>query len=619
MPETAPAETLTRDRVVLRFAGDSGDGMQVTGQEFTNTSAHLGNDLATFPDYPAEIRAPAGTLAGVSGFQVHFASGDIFTAGDDLDVLVALNPAALKANVADVCPGGIVIANIGEFTAKNLEKAGYSADPTQDGSLAGYQVFAIDITGLTMAAVEGVDLPRKSLARAKNMYALGLTYFLYSREPDHTLAWLGRKFASQPAVAEANRRALQAGYNYALTTELFASRYEVPPAHLEPGTYRNISGNLAAALGFVAAAKRSGQGLFLGSYPITPATDILHEMSRLKNFGIRTFQAEDEIAAICSAIGAAFGGAVAVTSTSGPGLALKSEALGLAVMAELPLVVIDVQRAGPSTGLPTKTEQGDLLQALYGRNSEAPLPVLAAATPSDCFECAFLAVQVAIRHMTPVILLTDGSLANGSEPWRIPREGDLPEIDVRYRYDPEGYKPYQRDPETLARPWAVPGTPKLEHVIGGLEAEYDTGYVSYDPANHERMVLLRADKVRRAAQFIPPTEVDGPAEGDLVVVGWGSTFGPIRCAVREAHRRGWEVSRLHLRWLNPLPPDLGDILARFRRILVPELNLGQLAHLLQAEYLRPVLRLNKVQGQPLKEREVLEVIAGLLGQKSEVC
>ena len=614
MPDTK-TKLETRDRVVLRFAGDSGDGMQVTGQEFTNTAAHFGNDLATFPDYPAEIRAPRGTLAGVSGFQVHFSSDDIYTPGDELDVLVALNPAALKTNLADVRPGGIVVANASEFTKKNLAKADYEVSPLEDATLDGYQLFSVDITGLTLAALKDVDLPKKSLERAKNMYALGMTYFLYGRSLEHTVAWFERKFAAKPAIIQANTLALQAGYNYALTTEMFAARYEVPAAQLEPGVYRNISGNLATALGFVAAAKKCGQDLFLGSYPITPATEILHEMSRLKNFGIRTFQAEDEISAICSALGAAFGGAVAVTSTSGPGLALKTEAVGLGVMAELPLVIVDVQRAGPSTGLPTKTEQGDLLQAIHGRNGEAPLPVIAAATPSDCFECAFLAVQIAVRYMTPVIVLTDGSLANGSEPWRIPSEDDLPEIEISYRYEADGYKPYVRDPETLARPWAVPGTPGLEHVLGGLEAEFETGYVSYDPDNHERMVALRADKVRRTSQLIPPTRIDGPDKGDLLVVGWGATYGPIRCAVREAHRRGWKVSRLHLRWVHPLPPDLGDILGRFERVLVPELNRGQLAMVLQAEYLKPILHLGDLRGQPLKEREVLEEIARLLGHE----
>ena len=610
---TSPTRSTERlDNVVIRFAGDSGDGMQITGQQFTNAAAHFGNDLATFPDFPAEIRAPAGTLAGVSGFQVHFASNDIYTAGDELDVLVAMNPAALKVHLRDLKKSGVLVVNTTEFGKRNLEKAGYAVSPLDDGSLDAYQVFRVDLTAMAAKTLEHSGLNNKAIARSKNMFALGMMYSMYSRSMEHTLQWFARKFRGQPELIDANRKVLEAGFNFAETTEMFAAHYEVPPAKLEPGTYRSINGNAALALGFVAAAKKAESDLFLGSYPITPASTILHELSHLKNFGIRTFQAEDEIAAVTSAIGAAFGGSIAITTTSGPGLALKGEGIGLAVMAELPLIIVDVQRGGPSTGLPTKTEQSDLLQALYGRNSECPVPVLAAATPSDCFDVAVEAVRVATTYMTPVILLTDGALANGSEPWRIPEARELPRIDIRFAGTTD-YMPYARDPRSLARGWALPGTPGLEHRIGGLEKEDVTGAVSYDPENHERMCHLRAEKVRRVADDIPPTVVHGPDSGDVLVVGWGGTYGTLRVATERARQHGWKVGHVHLRWINPLPRDLGDVLRRYKTILVPELNLGQLSFVLQGQLLREVVSYPKIQGQPFKVGEVVARIAELLG------
>lgn len=615
MAITATQSVETRDRVVIRFAGDSGDGMQITGQQFTNTSAHAGNDLATFPDFPAEIRAPAGTLAGVSGFQVHFASNKIFTAGDDLDVLVAMNPAALKVHIKDLQKNGILIVNTSEFGKRNLEKAGYEATPLEDGSLDGYQVFPVDLTDMTQKTLADSGLNKKTIARCKNMFALGMMYFMYSRPLDHTLKWFATKFGKKPEIVEANTRVLQAGYSFAETTDMFATRYEVPAADLAPGLYRNINGNAALALGFVAAAKRAETDLFLGSYPITPASTILHELSRQKNFGIRTFQAEDEIAAVCSAIGAAFGGSIALTSTSGPGLALKGEAIGLAIITELPLVVINVQRGGPSTGLPTKTEQADLLQCLFGRNSEAPMPVLAAATPSDCFDVAIEAVRVATKYMTPVLLMTDGAVATASEPWRIPAAADLPEINIKYASN-EDFLPYARDPETLARGWALPGTPGLEHRIGGLEKEDLTGNVSYDPANHEKMCKLRAKKVAGIARDIPPQEVFGSESGKLLVLGWGGTYGALRVAVTKCRSFGWDVSHAHLRWLNPMPADLGDILDRFEHVLIPELNLGQLNFVIRGRYLREVISYPKIQGQPFKVSELVAKIGEVLGKNS---
>ena len=613
METTANEVVESRDRIVMRFAGDSGDGMQITGQQFTNTSAHVGNDLATFPDFPAEIRAPAGTLAGVSGFQVHFASSEIFTAGDDLDVLVAMNPAALKVHIKDLQKNGILIVNTSEFGKRNLEKAGYEQTPLDDGSLDGFQVFPVDLTELTQRTLADSGLNKKSVARCKNMFALGMMYFMYSRPLEHTLAWFRAKFAKKPEIVDANTKVLQAGYSFAETTDMFATRYEVPPAVLKPGIYRNINGNAALALGFVAAAKKAESDLFLGSYPITPASTILHELSGQKNFGIRTFQAEDEIAAVCSAIGASFGGSIALTSTSGPGLALKGEAIGLAIITELPLIVINVQRGGPSTGLPTKTEQADLLQALFGRNSEAPMPVISASTPSDCFEVAMEAVKIATKYMTPVLLLTDGAVATASEPWRIPSADELDAIEIKYASNKD-FLPYARDPETLARGWAIPGTPGLEHRIGGLEKEDLTGNVSYDPANHEKMCKLRAEKVAGITRDIPESEIHGDESGELLVLGWGGTFGALRVAVDKCRGRGWNVSHLHLRWLNPFPADLGDILNRFDKILIPELNLGQLNFVIRGTYLRDVISYPKIQGQPFKVSEIETKVAEVLGK-----
>jgi len=614
--EQSPSRAVDRERlddVVIRFAGDSGDGMQVTGSQFTSTSALIGNDLATFPDFPAEIRAPAGTLPGVSAFQVRIADYDIHTPGDAPDVLVAMNPAALKVNLGDLRPNGILIVNTDEFVERNLKKAGYERSPLEDGSLDGYRLFQVPLATLTRRALEDSGLDAKAVERCKNFFALGMAYWLFSRPIEPTLRFLTKKFGARPEVADANARAMKAGWNFCDITEAFQTRYEVMPAKLAPGVYRNVTGSTALALGLVAASRRSGLPLFQGAYPITPASDLLHELAQLKSFGVTTFQAEDEIAAICAAIGASFGGALAVTSTSGPGLALKSEALNLAVMVELPLVVVDIQRGGPSTGLPTKTEQADLLFALFGRNNESPLPVLAAASPADCFDLAIEACRLAVRYMTPVILLSDGYLANGSEPWRLPELDRLPDFPVEFRTSPEGFAPFLRDPETLARPWALPGTAGLEHRIGGLEKQDGSGNVSYDPANHEHMVRLRAEKVARIAREIPPLEVDGEPEGELLVLGWGSTAGAITGAVNLARRRGLPVSRAHLRHLNPFPANLGEVLARFERVLVPEMNLGQLAFLLQGRYLEPVISFPKVQGKPFFRNEVLEKIEAVLG------
>ncbi|HET9212836.1 MAG TPA: 2-oxoacid:acceptor oxidoreductase subunit alpha [Thermoanaerobaculia bacterium] len=601
------------DEVVIRFAGDSGDGMQLTGTQFTNTSALFGNDLSTLPDFPAEIRAPAGTLPGVSAFQVRIADYDIHTPGDAPDVLVAMNPAALKKEIRDLKPNGIVIVNTDEFNERNFAKANITVSPLEDGSLANYRVFQAELTTMTRRTLEGSGLDTKSMDRCKNMFALGMCYWLFSRSLDNTIEWLKRQFAKKPGLAEANIAVLKAGWNFCDITELFHDRYEVPPAHMEPGTYRNITGNTALAMGLIAASRRSGLPLFLGAYPITPASDVLHELSRYKNFGVTTFQAEDEIAAVCAAIGASFGGALGVTVSSGPGIALKAEAMNLAVMTELPLVVCDIQRGGPSTGLPTKTEQADLLQVMFGRNGESPVPVLAASTPKDCFDAALEAVRIATRHMVPVVLLSDGYIANGSEPWKLPSVEDLPDLRLDFRTDPEGFHPYERDPETLTRPWAIPGTPGLEHRIGGLEKENVTGNVSYDPVNHENMIHLRAEKVARIAREIPPLQVHGdPDGGPLLVLGWGSTSGAVTGAVNTARRKGLAVSRAHLRHLNPFPPNLGDVLARFDRVLVPEMNLGQLALLLRARYLKDVVTLSKVQGKPFSRQEILEKIQSIL-------
>jgi 2-oxoglutarate ferredoxin oxidoreductase subunit alpha len=600
-----PVETLSR--VVIRFAGDSGDGMQLTGTQFTATAAAIGNDLATFPDYPAEIRAPAGTLAGVSGFQVNFSSEDIFTPGDAPDVLVAMNPAALKANIKDLRPGGILVVNTDAFRDADLAKAGYAKNPIEDGSLRGFRLYQVEITRLTRAALKETGLPQRIQDRCKNFFALGMMYYLYHRSMDVSTQWIKNKFAQKPELAEANTLALRGGYAYCEAAEIFQVTYEVPPAHLEPGTYRNISGNQALALGFVAAARKAGRPLFLGSYPITPASDILHELSQYKNFGVYTFQAEDEIAAIGSALGASFAGSIGLTTTSGPGMALKMEFIGLAIMVELPLIIVNIQRGGPSTGLPTKTEQADLLQAMFGRPSEAPCIVIAARSASDCFLAAYEATRLTIKHMTPVILLSDGYIANGAEPWKLPRIEDLPPIQVDFQTNPEGFLPFSREPATLARPWAIPGTPGLEHRIGGIEKEDGSGNISYDPANHERMVHLRAEKVARVAIDIPKSSVDGDPDG-LLVVGWGSTYGAITSAIRHARAEGLRVGHLHLRHLNPMPTDLGGIIARYDRVLVPEMNLGQLAMILRAKFLRDVTQLNKVQGQPFKESEILDAI-----------
>jgi 2-oxoglutarate/2-oxoacid ferredoxin oxidoreductase subunit alpha len=609
-PTVAPEKI---DEVVIRFAGDSGDGMQLTGTQFTNTSALVGNDLSTLPDFPAEIRAPAGTLPGVSAFQVRIADYDIHTPGDAPDVLVAMNPAALKKEIKDLKPNGIVIVNTDEFNERNFAKANITSNPLEDGSLAGYRLFQAALTTMTRRTLEGSGLDTKSMDRCKNMFALGMCYWLFSRTLDNTVEWLKKQFARKPALAEANIAVLRAGWNFCDITELFHDRYEVPAAQMAPGLYRNITGNTALAMGLIAASRRSGLPLFLGAYPITPASDVLHELSRYKNFGVTTFQAEDEIAAVCAAIGASFGGALGVTSSSGPGIALKAEAMNLAIMTELPLIVCDIQRGGPSTGLPTKTEQADLLQVMFGRNGESPLPVLAASSPKDCFAVALEAVRIATRYMVPVVLLSDGYIANGSEPWKLPQVEDLPDLRIEFRTDPTGFQPYERDPETLGRPWAIPGTPGLEHRIGGLEKEDVTGNVSYDPVNHEKMVHLRAEKVERIARELPELEVFGDPEGsDLLVLGWGSTEGAITGAVNSARRQGLSVSRAHLRYLNPFPRNLGEVLARFRHVLTPEMNLGQLALLLRARYLKDVVTLSKVQGKPFTRNEILEKIQSIL-------
>ncbi|MDH4069946.1 MAG: 2-oxoacid:acceptor oxidoreductase subunit alpha [Ignavibacteria bacterium] len=606
--------TKVLEEVTIRFAGDSGDGMQLTGTQFTNTTAVLGNDLSTLPDFPAEIRAPAGTTYGVSGFQIHFGSNDILTPGDSCDVLVAMNPAALVTNLSGLRGGGTIIVNTDSFSEKNLRMAGYTSNPVEDGSLAGYQVHPVQISKLTANALEDMNLSTRAIDKSKNFFALGLMYWLYNRPLDQSFKFIDDKFSKKdPQVAEANRRVLQAGYNYGETVEIFTTRFEVKPATLPPGRYRNIMGNSATVLGLVAASQKSGLNLFLGSYPITPASDILHELAALKRFGVKTFQAEDEIGAVCAAIGASYAGNLAVTTTSGPGLALKAEAINLAIMLELPLVVIDVQRGGPSTGLPTKTEQADLMQAIYGRNGESPICVLAAATPAECFKMVYEACRIAIKYMTPVICLTDGYLANGAEPWQIPNADELPEIPVSFARDPEGFQPYARDKDTLARPWAIPGTAGLEHRIGGLEKEHLTGNISYDPENHDLMVRMRADKIERIAKDVPHAEIDGPAEGELLVVGWGSTFGSIKSAVRNVRQKGKQVSQLHLRHLNPFPENLGEILYRFKNILVPEINSGQLIKLLRAKYLIPAKGFNRVRGLPLHTEELEAAIEEIIG------
>jgi 2-oxoglutarate ferredoxin oxidoreductase subunit alpha len=602
--EAPPKQQEVLEAAVIRFAGDSGDGMQITGSQFTNTAALFGNDLATFPDYPAEIRAPAGTLPGVSGFQVQFGAREINTPGDSIDALIVMNSAALKVNLPDLKTSGILIVNVDNFKDIDLRKAQMKSNPLEDHTLDGYRLFPVELTKLTRAALKDVGLDTRSQDRCKNFFALGMCYWLFSRTLEATERWLDEKFRSKPVLAEANKLALKAGHAYCGATEAFQVRYEVPPAHLPPGVYRNLSGNVALAMGFVAASRKAGRPLFLGSYPITPASDILHALAPLKEFGVLTFQAEDEIAAITSTIGASYAGCLALTTTSGPGMALKGEALGLATMVELPLVVVNVQRGGPSTGLPTKTEQADLFQALFGRNGEAPLPVLAASTPGDCFWVALEASRLTLKYMLPVIVLTDGYLANGAEPWRIPELDELGEIPVTLRTETEGFEPYARDPKTLARPWAVPGTPGLEHRVGGLEKQDGSGNVSYDALNHEKMIRLRAAKVEALLADIPDTVPAGDPDGELLVVGWGSTHGAITAALRPVRQAGHRVGHVHLRYLNPLPANLGEVLKRYRRVLVPELNMGQLAWVLRAKYLVDTVSYCKVQGKPFKHSEL---------------
>ena len=606
------AKVTELDTVVIRFAGDSGDGMQLTGTQFADTTALVGNDLATLPDFPAEIRAPAGTLAGVSGYQISFSSHDIKTPGDQPNVLIAMNPAALKTNIGDLEDGGILIVDVDAFTDGNLGKAGYKTHPLKDGSLAGYRVFDIPLTSLTLQAVGEAGLSGRQATRCKNFFALGLVFWLYERPVDYTREWIEKKFKNSEQMAKANTLALLAGYNYADTTEVFTTHFRVRKASLAPGTYRKVTGNEATAMGFITASLVSGRPLFYGSYPITPASDILHELSRFKNYPVKTFQAEDEISAIGAAIGAAYGGALGLTGTSGPGVALKSEAIGLAVMTELPIVIANIQRGGPSTGLPTKTEQADLLQAMFGRNGECPVAIVAPATPADCFTMAIEAFRIATKYMTPVFFLSDGYLGNGAEPWRVPKREQMPEFDVKFRTEKEGFQPYLRDPRTLARPWAVPGTPGLEHRIGGLEKEDVTGNVSYDPDNHDKMVRLRAEKIARIAEDIPPLQVLGAESGKLLLVGWGSTYGAITSAVEEAQAKRMPVSSIHLRHLNPFPRNLGDVLKRFDKVLVPELNLGQLRMLVRARFLVDAIGLNKVQGKPFRVSEITKTIDGIL-------
>ncbi len=601
------------EKAVIRFCGDSGDGIQVTGNQFTNTVALYGNDLATFPDYPAEIRAPAGTLPGVSGFQVHFGSTEVFTPGDAVDALVVMNPAALKMNLADLKKNGILIVNEDNFAAGDLKKAQMTSNPLEDHTLDAYRLFPVALMKLTGAALKELGLDAKSVDRCKNFFALGMCYWLYNRPMESTHRWIEEKFQGKPLLIEANKLAMKAGYAYCEATEAFQVSYEIPPAKLEPGLYRNISGNTALALGFVAASQKAGIPLFLGSYPITPASDVLHELSMYKDFGVMTFQAEDEIAAVTSAIGASYAGALGITTTSGPGMALKSEALGLAVAVELPLVICNIQRGGPSTGLPTKTEQADLLQALYGRNSEAPIPVLAAATPGDCFWVALEASRIALKYMVPVIVLSDGYLANGAEPWRVPQPSELPDIPVRFATNPAGFLPYSRDPNTLARPWAIPGTPGLEHRIGGIEKQDGTGNINYEPLNHEKMCRLRAAKVEAVAREIPEVAPAGDSEGDLLIVGWGSTYGPIAAAMKAQRAKGRKIGHVHLRFLNPLPGNLGEVLKRYKKILVPEMNMGQLVQVLRAKYLVEAQGYDKIQGKPFSTAELEAKMEEVLG------
>lgn len=607
-------EVQTLTEVTVRFAGDSGDGMQLTGSQFSDTTAIVGNDLSTLPDYPAEIRAPQGTIYGVSGFQLHFGSTDIYTPGDRPDVLVAMNPAAIKKNLSELKPGGIIIANTDSFDKKNLQLAKYDGNPLEDGSLKGYQLYPVPIASLTTKALEGTSLSQKEISRCKNFFALGLMYWLFDRPIEPTIDWIKRKFKKTPVFIDANEKALKAGFNFGEINELFTTRFQIEPAKLPSGIYRSISGNEATAIGFLAASVKSRLPLFLGSYPITPASEILQYLSTYKNFGVKTFQAEDEIAGVTSAIGAAFAGSLAITTTSGPGLALKTEAIGLAVMTELPLVIVDVQRGGPSTGLPTKTEQADLLQAMYGRNGESPVAVVAAQSPSDCFYMAIEASRLALKYMTPVILLTDGYIANGSEPWKVPKSKDLPSFEVKFRTEKEGFAPYLRD-SNLSRPWVKLGTPGLEHRIGGLEKANISGNVSYDPDNHDRMVKLREQKINNMVNDIPELVVDGDDSGELLVLGWGGTFGAITEAVIKARKKGYKISQAHLKYIHPFPKNTGNVLSNFKNILIPEINLGQLAKIIKSEYLFPVIQFNLVRGLPFRTSAIEEKIIEILGGK----
>lgn len=614
LPSQKPSESVSG--VTVRLAGDSGDGMQLLGTQLTNTSALSGNDVATFPDFPAEIRAPKGTRAGVSGFQVQFSAEEIFTPGDGLDALVIMNPAALVTNLADLKKSGILIINSDSFEAKDLKLAKLDANPLEDGTIDGYRAIKVPMTKLTRGAVESTGLSNKFADRCKNFFAMGLVFWLYGRDVEPTLRFINAKFSKKPEVAEANRKALQAGWNYGETTEDFASTYQVPKAELLPGIYRNVMGNQALAWGLITAAKLSKKELFLGSYPITPASDILHELAKHKNFGVRTFQAEDEIAAVCSAIGAAFGGSMALTTSSGPGIALKGEGMGLALMLELPMIIIDVQRGGPSTGLPTKTEQSDLMMMMYGRNGESPLPIVAARSPSDCFQTAIEAWRVAVKFMTPVIILSDGYIANGAEPWRVPEISELPEIEITHATKPnqgDEFLPYLRN-EDLARPWAVPGTPGLMHRVGGLEKQDGTGNVSYDPDNHQKMVEIRAEKVARVADFVDPIEVEGSDSGTLLI-SWGGTYGACHTAVQQCIDSGMKVGHVHCRWISPFPANLGDVIAKYDRVLIAELNMGQLRTLIKSTFLVDAKGLNKVKGKPFQVGEIVDALTEL--QKSD--
>ena len=608
-----PVEQL--EQVIIRFAGDSGDGMQLTGGRFTSETALLGNDLSTLPDFPAEIRAPAGSLPGVSGFQIHFSDHDILTPGDAPNVLVAMNPAALRTNLKDLPRGGTLIVDTDAFTERNLKKAGYSTNPLEDGTLDDYQVHEVPLTSLTLEELKEVEVTKREAERSKNMFALGLMSWLYTRPTEGTLTFINKKFAKRPEIVDANTRAFKAGYAFGETSEGFATQYEVAPAQLPPGTYRNVTGNQALGMGLIAASVQSGLPLFLSAYPITPASDILHDLARHKNFGIRTFQAEDEIAAVGAALGASFGGSLGVCTSSGPGVILKMETIGLAVTLELPLLILDIQRAGPSTGMPTKPEQADLLAVMFGRNAESPVPVVAASTPGGCFDAAIEAARIALKYRTPVFLLSDAYLANGSEPWLLPDVSELPDISTELTDQPNvdgGFMPYQRDPETLARQWAIPGTPRLEHRIGGLEKEDVTGNVSYDPDNHDHMVRLRAQKVAGIAADIPELEVDDPDGADLLVLGWGGTYGPIQSAARRIRKEGKKVAHAHLTHLNPFPRNLGDVLGRYEKVLVPEINLGQLLKLVRAEFLVDAVGYNRVRGLPFRSDELAEAIEAML-------